>query len=393
MEAVREHGHRGQRLCARSDHGRRLAALVACASVATLVSACGGGGSTGNRSNAGSAAVVKRAERAVRQNLSSYAGYNGPSAGPKAVPNQLVVFVAADITNGGIAGVAHGVQQAVHAIHWRLRILDGGASATGRRRAMQQALALRPAGIILGGFNATEQRAALMSARRQRIPVVGWHAASLPGPDSRDLLFTNVSTDPLAVARLAADYVIAHSKGRAGVAIFYDSEFQIAVEKADVMRAAVKRCGGCRVLVMEDVPISQSEALMPAVTVRLVRKYGRRLTDLLAINGNYFTGSAAGLYSLGIGGDAPPLAVAAGDGDAAEFARIRSHDYQAASVAEPLYLQGWQLIDELNRALSHRPASGYVPPPRLVTSGNVPAGAVFDPPTRYRRHYLGIWGA
>lgn len=42
------------------------------------------------------------------------------------------------------------------------------------------------------------------------------------------------------------------------------------------------------------------------------------------------------------------------DGDASEFERIRSGDYQRASIAEPLYLQGWQLIDELNRARAGR---------------------------------------
>jgi ribose transport system substrate-binding protein len=302
-----------------------------------------------------------------------------------------VAFVAADITNGGIAGVARGVEQAARAIGWRVRILDGHASAAGRRQAMREALALRPDGIILGGFDAAEQRTALKTARRQGIPVVGWHSYIRPGPDPKDGLFANISTDPVAVARLAADYVIAESHGRAGVAIFYDSGFEIAVEKADVMRAAIERCSGCRVLTTEDVPISDAQALMPALVAKLVRKDGAKLTDLLAVNGNYFAGSAAGLFALGIAGDAPPLAVAAGDGDAAEFARIRSRDYQAASVAEPLYLQGWQLIDDLNRALWHRPASTYLPPPRLVTRRDVPAGDVFDPRTEYRRHYLRIW--
>jgi ribose transport system substrate-binding protein len=390
MDVVREHGGSAQRAVARRRRTLRISSLAAGATVAALVAACGGGSSGAGKARASS--VVRQAQAVVRQNLSSYSGYGGPRSGPRAVHDQLVVFVAADITNGGIAGVAHGVQQAARAIHWRLRILDGGASVGGRRQAMDEALALHPDGIILGGFNATEQHAGMARARAAGIPVVGWHAASLPGPDPKNGLFTNVSTDPLAVARVAADYVIARSKGRAGVAIFYDSEFQIAVEKADVMRAVIRRCGDCHVLAMDDVPISRAQALMPAVVVKLVRRYGRRLTDLLAINGNYFTGSAAGLYSLGIGGNAAPYAVAAGDGDASEFARIRSRDYQAASVAEPLYLQGWQLIDELNRALSHRPPSGYVPPPRLVTRDNVPAGGVFDPPTGYRQRYMRIWG-
>lgn len=369
--------------------GRRRASVVAVGLTAlgVLLAGCGGGGS---HAGPGSAAV-RAAEYAVHRNLGSYAGYRGPASGPRALHDQLVVFVAADITNGGIAGVARGVEQAAHAIGWRVRVLDGRASVAGRRVAMREALALHPDGIILGGYDAGEQRPALLRARAEHIAVVGWHSYIRPGPDPKDGLFANISTDPRAVATLAADYVIAHSHGQAKVAIFYDPEFQISVEKADVMQAAVRRCRGCRVLTMDRVPISRAQALMPAIIARMVRRYGKRLTDLLAINGNYFVGSAAGLFALGIAGNAPPHAVAAGDGDASEFARIRSGNYQAASVAEPLYLQGWQLIDDLNRALRSRPPATYLPPPRLIIRANAPAGGVFDPPTDYRRRYLRIW--
>ncbi len=372
--------------------GRAVGLVVALALGGVILAGCGGTRGASRRRPAPVGLVVAQAQAAVRANLSSDAGYAGPAAGPALKRDAFVVFVAADITNGGIAGVARGVEQATHAVGWKLRILDGQASVAGRRQAMNEALALEPNGIILGGFNASEQPAAMRRAHAAHIPVVGWHAASSPGPDPRDGLFTNVSTNPLEVARLAADYVIARSKGRAGVAIFYDSGFQIAVEKALAMQAAIRRCGRCAVLALENVAISQAQDLMPALVARLVRRYGSRLTDLLAINGNYFAGSGAGLFALGIAGDAPPFAVAAGDGDAAEFARIRSGDYQAASVAEPLNLQGWQLVDELGRALAGAPPSGYVAPPRLITRSNVPAGGVFDPPTPYRQRYLRLWG-
>jgi len=94
---------------------------------------------------------------------------------------------------------------------------------------------------------------------------------------------------------------------------------------------------------------------------------------------------------VGRAADQPPFSVTAGDGDAPEFARIRAGVYQKATVAEPLYLQGWQLIDELNRARTGQPASGYVAPPRLITRQDVPSGGVFDPPSGYRENYLRIW--
>lgn len=376
--------------------GRRRAApiLVALGAASSLLAACGGSTSAtqGVAAAASKDPVVRLAQKDIHAQLTSNAGYEGPASGPTAKRNQLIVFVAADITNGGIAGVAQGAAQATQALRWSLRILDGQASVRGRRLAMKQALALKPDGIILGGFDATEQREAMKRARADGIPVVGWHAGPRPGPDPADGLFTNVSTDPQAVARLAAHYVIAQSGGTAGVVIFYDSEFHIAVEKAQAMRAEIHKCKGCSVLAMENVAIREAQTRMPALVAALVRKYGTKLTDMLAINGNYFAASGAALLALGISGSAPPFAVAAGDGDASEFARIRSGNYQAASVAEPLYLQGWQLIDEINRALAHQPASHYLAPPRLITKADVPSGGVFDPGTSYQQDYRRLWG-
>jgi ribose transport system substrate-binding protein len=336
--------------------------------------------------------VVRRARADVHRHLISLAGYRGPSGGPRAQPPRPVVFVAADLTNGGIAGVARGVQQAARVIGWPLEILDGRASVVGRRRALRQALALRPGGIVLGGFDATEQRAAIRRARALGIAIVGWHAGPRPGADARIGLFTDVTTDPAAVARLAARYAIADSNGTARAVIFTDSQFAIATAKARIMATELHTCGRCAVLALVDTPIAQTQQRMPGIVSSLLRRYGPRLGYLLSINGAYAAGARAALVDAGRRGTDPPYSVAAGDGDAAEFARIRGGDYQRASVAEPLYLQGWQLIDELNRARAGQPPSGYVPPPRLVTQTNVPAGGVFDPPSGYREAYRRIWG-
>jgi ribose transport system substrate-binding protein len=88
--------------------------------------------------------------------------------------------------------------------------------------------------------------------------------------------------------------------------------------------------------------------------------------------------------------------IAAGDGSTAAFQRIRTGQYQIATVAEPLNEHGWQAADELNRALSGAQPSTYVTYPHIVTSVNVNAegGAknTYDPTNGYRTHYQAIWG-
>jgi ribose transport system substrate-binding protein len=360
--------------------------------LALAVLATGAGCGSQNGARAPTDAAVKRSRAAVDRALTSVADFRGPATGQRAQPRRLVVFIAADVTNGGIAGVARGVQQATGAIGWSLRVLEGRTSPAGRRHALRTAIALRPGGIILGGFDAGEQKAELRRARALHIPVVGWHAGTSPGPDPRNHLFANVTTDPTAVARLAARYVIADSGGTAGAVLFTDSEYAIATHKTKVMASELRSCRRCSVLLVVDTPIASAEQRMPSLVASFVPRFGDRWRYLLAINGAYIQGARAGLVGAGRRADDPPFGVAAGDGDAAEFARIRAGDYQRASIAEPLYLQGWQLIDELNRARAGAAASGYLAPPRLITRANVPNGDVFDPPGGYRANYSRIWG-
>jgi ribose transport system substrate-binding protein len=336
--------------------------------------------------------AVRRAQADVARALSSPTGYRGPARGPRAQRGGLVVFVAGDLTNGGIAGVARGVQQAAGVIGWQLLILDGGGTTAGQAAALRAALRLKPIGIVLGGFDARAQTLALRRARTLGIPVVGWHAGTRAGPDRHAGLFTNVSTDPASVARLAAGYAIADSDGTATVVIFTDRRYPIAAYKADVMAAEIRRCRRCAVLDIVNSPIDLAQQQMPAIVSSLLHRFGARFRYLLAINGIYIGGALAGLVNAGRRGHDAPFAIGAGDGDTSDFERIRTGDHQTASVAEPLYLQGWQIVDELNRARAGQPPSGYVVPPRLIARGDVPDGVIFDPRSGYRANYRRIWG-
>jgi ribose transport system substrate-binding protein len=370
----------------RASRCRNQAATIVSAGLVAI--GCG----AGHDPDAPSDPAVLRAQADVARALSSATGYRGPARGPRAQRGGLVVFVAGDLTNGGIAGAAVGVRQAARAIGWRLQILDGQGTTATQGRVLRAALRLKPTGIVLGGFDAAAQTTALRRARALGIPVVGWHAGTRSGPDRRAGLFTNVSTDPASVARLAAEYAIAHSRGTAHVVIVTDRRYPIAAYKADVMAAEIRRCRRCRVLEIRNAPIALAQQQMPAIVSSLLNRFGARFRYMLTINGIYIGGALAAYVNAGRHGDDPPFAIGAGDGDASDFQRIRAGDHQTASIAEPLYLQGWQLVDELNRARAAQAPSGYVARPRLITRANLPGGVVFDPPSGYRANYRRIWG-
>ncbi|MEO8170145.1 MAG: substrate-binding domain-containing protein, partial [Oxalobacteraceae bacterium] len=179
----------------------------------------------------------------------------GPRSGPAAQPGKTIAFLANDLRNGGILGVAQGVREAAKAIGWNFRIFDAGGTIAGHSKMMADALAARPDGVILGGDDAKESSAGLAQFARRGIPIVGWHVGSVPGPIAGTAIAMNVTTDPIAVARVTAMSALVQSKGTAGVVIFTDFRFGIAMAKANAMADIIRACSGCTLLEVRDVAL------------------------------------------------------------------------------------------------------------------------------------------
>ena len=319
--------------------------------------------------------------------------WDGPTSGPKAVEGRSIVVLAGDLKNGGILGVTTGVEEAAKEAGWEVRVLDGAGSIQGRAGAIGQALALKPDGIIINGFDAVEQQAALSNVADAGIPMVAWHSGPKIGCDAPGGIFANVSTDALTVSEVAADWAIEDGGKEVGVVIFTDSTYQIAIDKADRLKETIEAAGG-KVLEYVDTPIADTSTRMGPLTTSLLQKYGSNWTHALAINDLYFDFMGPSLAAAGLSPDSGPKAGSAGDGSEAAFQRIRSGGYQAITVAEPLNLQGWQLVDELNRAIEGEACSGYVTSPALVTAEGLKKlgdSNQFDPDIPYREAYAKIW--
>lgn len=321
--------------------------------------------------------------------------WDGPTSSPKAAQGKTIVMLAGDMKNGGVLGVVNGVKEAAETIGWTLRIVDGGGSVGGRTAAFGQAMALNPAGIIINGFDSVEQQAGMEQARKAKIPMVSWHASPTIGPDPANGVFANVSTDAMQVSAAAAQWAFADAGGKPGVVIFTDSTYAIAIAKADEIKKTIEDLGGT-VLEYVDTPISETSTRMSSLTTALLQRYGAKWTHSIAINDIYFDFMGPALAAAGIKGDESPKAVAAGDGSQSAYQRIRNTQYQVVTVAEPLNLQGWQLVDELNRALNGEKWSGYTSPLHVVTAANISSDGgdrdMFDPDNNYRKEYAKLWG-
>ncbi|OAJ56090.1 sugar ABC transporter substrate-binding protein [Paraburkholderia ginsengiterrae] len=337
---------------------------------------------------------LAEAKRVVDVAAQPAAPWNGPRNGPRAQPGKRVAIVAEDLRNGGIVGVVDGVLEAAKVIGWSVRIFDSGGTPDLRLKMLANALASHPDGLIIVGGDARALLPGLRPFAERSIPIVGWHVAAQPGPVPGTPVAMNVETDPLEVARVTALAAIVQSGGHAGVVIFTDSNFRIAQTKADEMAAVVRECSGCTLLEVHDVAISRSQELMPGATRTLLARYGKRWTHALAVNDIYFDYAAPVLTQAGMPSAAMAM-LSAGDGSESAFLRIRAGTFQTGTVAEPLNLHGWQLVDEMNRLFAGRGVTDYMVPVHLVTAENIAADGgdrlLYDPADGYRDIYRRIW--
>ncbi|MFF3013231.1 substrate-binding domain-containing protein [Streptomyces sp. NPDC057939] len=371
----------------------KAAALLAAAVV--LVAGCGSGGPATDAGVAptkdGCPASLARARAAVRQAENSDAVWNGPTEGPAAVAGKTIVYVAQTMTNPGVAGVAKGLQDAARAIGWKVRVIDGEGTPAGIQAALGQAVTLKPSGIVIGGFDPELTSQQVARARAAGIPLVGWHAVGTPGPSEEAGLLTNVTTKVEDVARISADWVIAGTRGNAGVVLFTDDSIPFARNKSELIKKELATCAGVELLSYENIPIPDASTRTPQEVSSLLSRFRDRWTHSVAINDLYFDDAAPAFRAAGRPGSGPPFNIGAGDGDPSAFQRIDSEQFQAATVPEPLSQQGWQIVDEFNRAFAGRPPSGYVAPVHISTAANSRGATSWDPPG-YREAYRKIWG-
>ncbi|MFC1235454.1 substrate-binding domain-containing protein [Vibrio sp. F74] len=317
------------------------------------------------------------------------------TVGPTAAKEKSVIFIASDLKNSGVLGVVKGYEEAAKEIGWKVRVLDGAGSVPSQSSAVKQALALQPDGIIIGGFTPNTMVRSLRKAKELGIKLVSWHATPEAGPIDDLYIDTNITSSADDVAKVSAMYAIANSDGKANVVILTDGLYSIAVHKADVMKSYIEKCKECSVLSYEDTPLANTSARIPQLTYSLVQKYQDKYNYTLAINDLYFDYMSPALKSLGKEKGEGPYNISAGDGSESAFERIRNGGFQSATVAEPLNLHGWQLIDELNRLFQDQPVSGYVTPAHLVSMDNIhTAGGdrnLYDPENGYRDFYKASW--
>jgi ribose transport system substrate-binding protein len=334
---------------------------------------------------------VAEAKAATAKRTQPQTEWAGPTTGPKAEPGKKIIYLSSDQNNALSAQYGEFLKDAGSQIGWEVTVIDGKATAANWITALNQAIALKPDGIAMT-LQAPSITGPLEAAKAAGIPVVGMHSTSLPGPSEEFHLFNNLSSDPAEIGRALIDWAVADSNGTARIIIIGDNIYPISVVKTDAMAEQVKKCTGCELLGNENIPAANVTAQMAGIMTSWVLKYPKPFYPL-AVGDFWFDFSTPALHT----GNVPKEDVRLGgaDGTPQAYQRVRDGDYQLITVPEPIEMQSWQAIDELNRAINKQPASSFVQPVYLVTKDNIDKEGgpnnTFTPSNNFKDHYLKIW--
>lgn len=348
---------------------------------------------TGAQAQQNSMQFMSAANAKVAKASALKSKWEGPTSGPQIQKDKKIIFIANDMSDAGTYGVFNGMREAIVGTGWQVLPLDCRGQCNQGAGVVKQALDMKPQGIVLAGVDAASQTKGLTAAADAKIPVVGWHASfkagAVPG------LFTNITTDPKDAAQIAALFGAAEASNKAGIVVLTDTSTPYMATKSGAIVEVLRQCEACRILGTEDLPLAESRKKFAGVIEGLVKRHGTKWTHIIAVNDIYFDLLDKPEIEQVIAGN-KLRGISAGDGSSTAFKRIRKSDIQIGTVPEPLFLHGWQLVDELNRAMSKVAPSGYHTPLHLVTLQNITYDGgpkdVFDPSNDFRAKYLSYWG-
>ena len=336
--------------------------------------------------------AVLDAIEATKQRTGPQTQWFGPTDGPKPAPGTKVVYIPTDAQNALSHEWGDQIQEAAKAIQWDVTVIDGKGTAQGWTAALNQAIALNPA-VIMTSMDVTTVKDLVMEAGAQGIKVIGIHGVALPGPAPDVGLFSNITSDPHDIGAAEADYIIADSCGTGKAIILYDGNYEIARTKAEAMRDEFAKCTTCELLDYVNSPLSEITTRTPQVFANWAAQYGTGWYVMTIYDGYYDFGIPA-LRTGGIGADQVKLV--GSDGTKEAYDRIRSGEYQVATVPEPPSLQAYQALDDAVRAAAGQEPANWTQPVFLVTKENIDIeggpDSIFVPSNDFKNHYLELWG-
>jgi len=337
------------------------------------------------------APAVKEATEITEKRVIPQEEWNAPTSAPEIKP-QRILYIVDNAENPISSYWAKCAENICKDIGWELININCEGQVSKNIKAVNQAVALKVDGIIMEP-NAEGVQSAVKNAKEAGIPIVGIHAAGLPGPIPELGLYYNCSGDPREIGEALAQFVVAKTKGKGKVIILYDAMYQICRYKKDGMTKILDECPDMTLLEVSNTPLAEVANLMPKRSSSWLQKYEGPFY-VITIADYYYDFLVPSLRQ----GEVPKgeILLVGSDGTESAYERIHNNEYQIATIPEPGELLIYQAIDELNRAMQGQDPLIWNPPLFIVTQGNIDLeggeNANYIPSYGYKEHFEKIWG-
>jgi ribose transport system substrate-binding protein len=337
-------------------------------------------------------AVITEAIEHAKILENPYSDWDGPTTGPKIAPGKTIAIIVQDLAIGGDALWCEGTEKAAAAAGWKYITMDGQGDATVSLGCFSQAMALGVDGIVTTANTATVQ-VGIIEALSRGIPTVAIHGSAVVGPDDSEHLLYNNTTSPKEIGAAMSDFVIADSNGQGRVIILYMGEHSIANAKGNAMKDRIEECKTMELLDFVTIGAAEMGTTIPSLAASWISKYGTGFY-VMAVTDTAFNHMVSTFRNGGIAKD--QIKLVGSDGEDAAYERIRTGEYQIATVPEPSTMFGYMAIDELNRKFNGEEQYIWSPRLHIVTKNNVEMEGVpnnvWEPSNGFAAEYKKIWG-
>lgn len=377
------------------------------ATLALLIAACGGssseGGSTGEETTttsteseggeaSGGSASLEKAEEELAPYTTTKSEYEGPTTGPKTEAGKEIVFVSYDQKNAALQAWQKAVEKAAGIVGWKVKVLDGQGTTQGQQSALNQALALKPDGVVLGAMP-TPNQSFYKNFAAAGIPLVGVTSAAGVGPFEDINIYYNVNQDPEELGRVMGNWMVVDSEGKARVVLITDPSFQILTLKTAGMKESFDACEECEMLLETVVKIEDAANRLGTLTTSWVQQYGVEPPFYIAQGSDYWTEfEIPALRAAGV--EQGQVTISGMDGAPIVYERVRNGDeYQGVTMPIPYSQQGFEVIDEMNRAFHEEPPAEVKSPVMVLDSENAEPEPTneYEPENEFEEHYSELW--
>jgi ribose transport system substrate-binding protein len=276
----------------------------------------------------------------------------------------IPVFLQAPIFTADAQDIAQPLALAGATVH----VCDAGSNPSQATACIEEAVKSNAAAIVTDAMNDSFASSAYAAAIAAKIPVVATDNDNSVGFPKSPLLAT-VSIGTPQDARLAADWIIANSDGKADVVYAADNSNDGVIEAAATKDEFTKYCPGCKYTAVSFGDLSVQN-LATAISSAMVRD-----PNINYVDGGY--DAPSGIYALQgaktVTGRHFTYITSTGQPPGLE--RVAAGQ-QAADPGLDTDDAMWNTADALFRILTGaKPVASYTPALRIFTKSNVPSNA------------------